>query len=305
MKINFIILTAAFALTACSTGPKYDPDPSLTRSKAEAAYSAMDNSADADIAGNTASTNAGPTSDLPSVPTIMVVPPKDDPMYKAMAEAANSYLTQKHFEVKSLEGSSQLDDVIRMQNDIANAEDDMSYLASLALGADIYLKFSGSINPDHITVELNAYETSTARLLGSQTAEVKNNGHTDQTHLRANAQSAMRKAMPGLEQKILSYWRADLAKGVQYKVVMNLKGEYTDGQVEELQEAVSKSMKGAFNSIVINVMTEKTIDVTVYADPARFADSQEVYSQIRNLVKPLAETKKLNITKKLILMEIL
>ena len=54
-----------------------------------------------------------------------------------------------------------------------------------------------------------------------------------------------------------------------------------------------------------NVMTEKTIDVTVYADPARFADSQEVYSQIRNLVKPLAETKKLNITKKLILMEIL
>ena len=93
--------------------------------------------------------------------------------------------------------------------------------------------------------------------------------------------------------------------GARHGIAGILKGEYTDGQVEELQEAVSKSMKGAFNSIVINVMTEKTIDVTVYADPARFADSQEVYSQIRNLVKPLAETKKLNITKKLILMEIL
>ena len=291
----------AFALISCSTGPKYAPDPSLTRTKANDAYKAMDSEV-----GTTSSTaSASPVTELPSVPTIMVVPPKDEPMYKAMAEAANSYLTQKHFEVKSLEGGTQLDDVIRMQNDIANAEDDMSYLASLALGADVYLKFSGAVDPDHITVELSAYETSTARLLGSQTAEVKNNGHTDQTNLRANAQSAMRKAMPGLEKKILSYWQADIAKGVQYKVVMNLKGEYADTQVEELQEAVSKAMKETFNSIVINVMTAKTIDITVYADPAKFADSQEVYSRIRNLLKPLAETKKLNITKKLILMDIL
>lgn len=301
ISLPFWASATAFVLVSCSTGPKYAPDPSLTRTKANESYKAMDS----EMAETASTAPASPATELPSIPTIMVVPPKDDPMYKAMAEAVNSYLTQKRFEVKSLEGNSQLDDVIRMQNDIANAEDDMSYLASLALGADIYLKFSGAVDPDHITVELSAYETSTARLLGSQTAEVKNNGHTDQTNLRANAQSAMRKAMPGLEKKILSYWQADIAKGVQYKVVMNLKGEYTDGQIEELQEAVAKTMKESFSSIVINVMTAKTIDITVYADPAKFADSQEVYSRIRTLLKPLAETKKLNITKKLILMDVL
>lgn len=308
MKISLLVLTSATAIafTACASGPKYAPDPSLTRSKADNAYSQMD--------GNTAHSSEAtpaafePAEDLPSFPTIMVIPSetlKDAPFSKAMAETINGYLTQRHYEVKSVEGGSQLDAVIRMQNDIASTEDDMSYLASLALGADIYLKFNGNVQTDNITVELNAYETSTARLLGSQTAEVKNNGHTDQANIRANAQSAVRKAMSGLEQKIRSYWKADLVKGQQYKVIMNLKGEYTDGQVEELQDAVSKFMKSSFNSIVINVMTEKTIDMTVYADPAKFADSQEVYSHIRNQLKSHAEAKKLNITKKLILMDIL
>jgi uncharacterized ubiquitin-like protein YukD len=54
----------------------------------------------------------------------------------------------------------------------------------------------------------------------------------------------------------------------------------------------------------MNVMTDKTMDMVVYADPHRYGDSQEVYSQIRNLLKSVAETKKINITKKLILMDL-
>lgn len=304
--------------TACSSSPKYAPDPTLTKNKAHKAYSEMDEETgtphinqrdvrkgDLDRKSQLPGQNA--TSETVSTPTIMVMPASktDNPMSRAMMEAINGYLTKKNFEVKSMEGQAQLDDLIKMQNDIANTEDDMSYLASLALGADIYIKFSGTSQADNVVVEVSAYETSTARLLGSQTAEVKNNGHTNETNLRANAQSAARKAMPNLEKKILSYWKADIAKGMQYKVVMNLNKDFTDAQVEELQEALVKAMKNTFNAITVNVMTAKTIDVTIHADPARFADSQEVYSQIRSLLKTHAETKKINITKKLILMDIL
>lgn len=318
ITISFLV----FAGTACSSAPKYKEDDSVTKNKAHKAYSELDQETGTPHI-NQRDVRKGDLdrkSQLPdqniSTPTIMVMPSKsksgrsemdvvsDNPMSKAMMEAINGYLTQKHYEVKSLEGQTELDDIIKMQNDIANTDDDMSYLASLALGADVFVKFSGSAQTDNVVAEVSAYESSTGRLLGSQTAEVKNNGHVSQTNIRANVQSAARKAMPGLEQKILAYWKMDLAKGMQYKVVMNLKGDYTDSQIEDMQDIVVKKLKGSFNSVTVNVMTEKTIDLVVYADPSKYGDSQEVYSQIRTLLKTDAETKKINITKKLILMDL-
>lgn len=319
-KTSFILFSCLLlAGTACSNGPKYNPDPSLARDRAQNAYSELDEKVPAPQGGasqKSASAAAFDMQNSASTPTIMVMPAKsgsgkselevvtDNPMSKAMMESINGYLTQKKYEVKSLEGQSQLDDVIKMQNDIANTDDDMSYLASLVLGADIYVKYSGSVQTDNVVVEVNAYETSTGRLLGSQTAEVKNNGHVSQTNLRANVQAAARKAMPNLEKKILAYWSSNLQKGVQYKVVMNLKGEFTDSQIEDLHDFTVSSLKKTFNSVTVNVLTEKTIDLVVYADPGRYADSQEVYSEIRKILKSNAETKKINITKKLILMDL-
>jgi len=319
-------ISIALACVGCA-GSKYAPDPSLTRNKANSAYDDLDRetrSSPAEVTyrpqqasqpqAQTVATNVGGVMD--NLPTIMVLPAhsgkgsseiqvvSNNPMSKAMMESINSYLTQKRYNVKSLEGESQLEDIVKMQNDIANTEDDLSYLASLALGADIYVKFSGSVTSENATVEVNAYETSTGRLLGSQTAEVKNNGHTDQANLRANVQSAARKTMPNLEQKILGYWKQDLQKGVQYKVVMNLKGEFTDNQIEDLHDVAVQSLKKNFNSVVVNVLTDKTIDLVVYVDPTRFTDAQDVYSQIRQLLKGNAETKKINITKKMILMDL-
>lgn len=327
MKFCTIAFLSAFAIlgSACASS-KYAEDPNATKTKAHKAYSDLDQETGSphvnqrDVRNGDIdrySKNSGTTANFSGpTPTIMVMPSASEkgssalavvsknPLSKAMMESINSYLTQKHYEVKSLEGQAQLDEVIKMQNDIANTEDDLSYLASLALGADIYIKYSGSATTDHVTVEVNAYETSTGRLLGSQTAEVKNNGHTSETNLRANVQSAARKAMPNLEQKILSYWKSDLQKGLQYKVVMNLKGEYTDSQIEDLHDIVVKNLKSSFSSVTVNVLTDKTIDVVVYALPDQFADSQEVYSHIRQQLKPAAETKKINLTKKLILMDL-
>lgn len=325
-----VLLSLILAGTACS-GTK-QKDNAETRNHAYKAYSELDEETgsphvnqrdirNGDIdryskPSQKASYESAIAASSGNLPTIMVLPAKsgkgtselqvvsDNPMSKAMMESINGYLTQRNYEVKSLEGGSQLDDLIKMQNDIANTDDDMSYLASLSLGADIYIKFSGSVQADNVIVEVSAYETSTARLLGSQTAEVKNNGHVSQANLRANVQSAARKAMPNLESKIQSYWQKDLSKGSQYKVVMNLKGNFSDSQIEDIQDFVARTLKQNFNSVSVNVMTTKTIDVVVYADPNRFNDSQEVYSQIRQLLKGTVESRKINLTRKLIIMDL-
>jgi deoxyribose-phosphate aldolase len=51
-------------------------------------------------------------------------------------------------------------------------------------------------------------------------------------------------------------------------------------------------------------MTAKTLDFVIYASAVKYKDTQEVYSKIRQILKPLADTKKNNITRKLILMEL-
>ncbi|MBR6455014.1 MAG: hypothetical protein IKS97_10675 [Fibrobacter sp.] len=222
----------------------------------------------------------------------------------AVQEAIHSYLTKKNYEVKSIEGQETLNEILQMQNDIANTEDDLSYLAGIALDADVYIKFKQDVSNEEVSVEISAYETSTSRLLGSQSSTVRNNGHTSKINLASNLGAAVRKAMPGLETKILSYWKNDLTKGTQYKVVANIKGEYSDSQTEDLHDAIMKSLKSNFNSVKMNVMTAKTLDFVVYANPLKFKDSQEIYSKLRQIFKPIAETKKINITRKLILMEL-
>lgn len=228
----------------------------------------------------------------------------ESPYSRSVTEAIHGYLTKRNYEVKSIEGQAELNDILQMQNDIANTEDDLSYLAGIALDADIYIKFTHDVSTEDVSVEISAYESSTSRLLGSQSAQVRNNGHTSKANITANLGSAVRKAMSGLENKILSYWKMDISKGSQFKVVANIKGEYSDSQTEDLHDAIMKGLKNNFNSVKVNVMTAKTLDFVVYANPIKYKDSQEVYSKIRQIFKPIAETKKINITRKLILMEL-
>ena len=284
-----------------------------------AAPTAFNASAPAAVAQKTSAAtetyaNASAIQDI-GTPIIMVSPnltlkdgvpdlSSESPYSRTTAEAINGYLTKKNYEVKSVDGQAELSSILQMQSDIANTEDDLSYLASVALDADIYIKYTPEVTNDEVSVEISAYETSTARLLGSQSAVVRNNGHTSKININSNIGAAVRKAMPGLEQKILGYWKMDLAKGTQYKVVVNIKGEYSDSQTEDLHDAIMKGLKSNFSSVKVNVMTAKTLDFVIYANPLQYKDSQEVYSKIRQVFKPIAETKKNNITRKLILMEL-
>ncbi len=250
-----------------------------------------------------------------ALPTIIVVPAQkakgmsdlqafqSNPNNRMAIEAINGYLTQRQYEVKSLAGEETLGEVIQMQQDIAETEEDLSYLASLALSADIYIKFSASIEGGIVLIELSAYEAATARLLGSQTSQAAANGQSKAAIAQAVFDAANR-AMPGLEKKIKGYWEVDRRNGVQYKVIMKLQGDFDEQRVEDIQDDVSMLVKKAFKRVNTNVQTAKTIDMTVFADMDKFGDSQEVYSYIRRGLKGSVTVRKINITKKLILIEL-
>nr|AIF26826.1 hypothetical protein [uncultured bacterium fosmid pJB95A1] len=302
--------TLMMAGVACSGTSNTQKDTNKeTRQKAKSAYNELEYGSQKSVTKNKSVSKDSGVKSVTSAdnfikPVIMVMPaPSDDA--RATQEGIMDYLTKKGYEVKSMEGSAELNNLIQMQNDIVGTEDDQSYLASLSLEADIYIKFSGFLNNDgQVLVELSAYESSTARQLGSHSSSVNSHGRTSPLDMKVNLKTAANKAMSGLESRLISYWQDDLKNGVQYKVVMNIKGTYGDSQLEDLQENVVSNLKAAFNKVKVNTMTAQTIDLVVYADPEKVDDAQAAYSEIRKLLKSMAETKKISVSKKLIIMDI-
>lgn len=242
-----------------------------------------------------------PTSNSKGLSGLHIV--ANNPLARAAMDGINEYLTQNRYEVKYIEGESELKKVIEIQQELANSHQDPFYLASLTFNADVYIKFSGSIDKKGVvSVDLNAYETSTNRLLGTHNATINSHGRLSPTDQQVNLKTAAKKAMPGLESKIFAYWAEDLKKGFKYNVIMNIRGEYDENQIEDLQEDVVESLKESFKKTKVNLMTTNTIDLVVYTD---LDDVNDVYSAIRKAVKSTAQTKKISINKKLIIMDIL
>lgn len=299
MRFSNTLAFVPAILAACAGTPQNEaaPEPAAPAPAQveEPAKQAIDNSTLPSILVTPAPNGKG-------ISELQVV--QNNPMAKAMMDAVNEYLTRKKYDVKSLEGAAELDNVVQMQNDIAETDEDLSYLASLALGADVYIKFSGSVNHNAISVDLNAYESSTARLLGSESTMDDDCGGNDQATISDCLHKAARRAMPRLEKKIQAYWEKDREQGVQYKLIINIKGDFDEEEVEDLHDDIVSLLKSNFKHVNLNVMTAKTINATIYADAEKFPDSQEIYGFVRNSLKGKNEAKKVNITRKLILMDI-
>ena len=321
---RYVLAASLLCLAACSSSPK--PSYEAERARARAGYEELDNATGASTSQTAAQSQQAYTSDYSGTgapvtyadiprPVLMVLPVNsnkgsspmevvsNNPFARAAMEGINEYLTEKGYEVRSLEGSEDLNSLIQMQGDISGNGDDMSYMAGLALGADVYIKFSGSVKNGMVTAEISAYETSTARLLGTKTGSVQDHG-SSRDNQRYLVHSAAQKAMPALERTIHSYWAEDLKKGVQYKVIMRIGERFSGTALEDLQDQGVSAIRSHFNSVKVNAMTEGTIDLVVYANPKEYPDAFAVYSAIRQSMANLAQTKKNNIINKLVILEL-
>ncbi|MCL4101850.1 DUF6175 family protein [Fibrobacter sp. HC4] len=323
------VVSSAFAgllmasLVGCSSAPAPETEP--TRNNAKNAYSEMEDGqtvAPAQSAAAPAPKAETPAEETPAVaisnvqfkvkPTVMVLPAmgakgatsieviKKNPLAKTAMEVINAYMTERGYSVMSLETQNQLDEVVQLQDDIAGNDADLAYVAGLAVGADINLTFAGSIQNDNLVIDLNASDASTAQLIASESSRQKDEGEGQ----RVLVQKAVKNAIVALENKVRDELAAELEKGVQYKVVCRLTGDFTDEQAEEISNTVSMKVRKMFNKMQVKSMTRNTYDLVVYADPDKYEDAQMVYAEFYEALSGMAKVRRQNITKKLIILEI-
>ena len=318
-KLTHIAAIPVFCiLAACAGNPPNNNDE--VRARANAAYSEMPSdpapvaeSQSASAPAEQAPAIALSTATFKTSPTVLVSPAlagkmagsidvvRKNPLAKTAMEVINAYLTSRGYKVVGLESQAQLDEVVQLQSDIAGNDDDLSYVAGLSVGADINITYAGSIQENDIVIDLNASEASTANLLASESVRMKNDGEVSQ---RVLVQQAMESAIVKLENKIRDRLAAELEKGVQYKVVAHLTGNFTDDQAEEISNIVSLQIRKKFNKMQVISMSRNTYDLMIYADPDKYDDAQMVYGEFVEALAGLAKVHKQNITKKLIIMEI-
>lgn len=321
VKFMFTVTLASLFLAACASNPPVDNDP--TRAKARSAY----NSADAEFATVDSSSknkenqavqtpSEAPVQQSAALfkvkPTIMVMPAigskgapsieviRKNPLAKTAMEVINAYMTERGYNVSGFETQSQIDEAVQLQSDIAGNDEDLAYVAGLAVGADISLTFAGSIHEGTIVIDLNATDASTAKLIASESVSQPDNGEGQ----RVLVQNAVRNAIVKLESKVREQLAADQEKGVQYKVVCRLTGDFTDEQAEEISNLISSKIRKKFNKMQVNSMTRNTIDLLLFADPDVHEDSQMVYAEFYEALSGLAKVRRQNITKKLLVLEI-
>ena len=293
MKKSLVFAASALFLAGCASNPPVDNDPARARAHAADEGPAV-------IAVSNATFKSQPTVLVApamgkgETPNIEVI--RKNPLAKTAMEVINAYLTSRDYSVIGLESQAQLDEVVQLQSDIAGNDEDLAYVAGLSVGADINITFAGSIQLEDLVIDLN----STANLIASESVRFQNNGESQ----RAWVQRAVQEAIVKLENKVRDRLAKDLEKGIQYKVVAHLTGEFTDEQAENISNMVSTQIRKKFNKMQVISMSRNTFDLLVYADPDAYDDAQMVYDVFVEGLNGLAKVRKQNITKKLIILEI-
>jgi len=156
----------------------------------------------------------------------------------------------------------------RAQLALKGQDEDLSYAIALSVGSDVYITYTISIENRNVgstqvhkaSVSVRAYETTTARLLGTET------GYSDESAAPATAlvEAAITNALNNVMSRINSYWTDDMKNGLQYKVIFNLTGKFDEDTRYDIADAVSKTLKKICNRTKENVVSDKTIDYLVW-----------------------------------------
>jgi hypothetical protein len=254
------------------------------------------------------------------LPTIMVIPEsKDDrpPLellttdmnLKKAAEVIESYLTARKYQVIVPEQQQILQELIATQYSLAGSEDDYSYLLALSIGCDIYITYNiiidmrkvGSSTVKKATVGCRAYETTTARLLGTETGYSHERLSPDAVLI----EEAMNDAIDKVLSRITNYWKQDIEKGIQYKLIFNISNEYELEEAEEIIFEVADLVKEMAKSFKENTLANYTYDVIIWCDHSKFRSSTDIYKYIKDNYKGNGEIKRVSISRKLILLSII
>ena len=159
-------------------------------------------------------------------PFIMVLPRVDkgqspieflasDDYASHAASVVQSYLTANQYEVVVPDQAASLEAMNSAQMDVKERDEDIAYQLALAIGSDVYIDYKGSFEDagygtQRYALEARAYETTTARLLGSETGYSQGRSG-DQ---KVSIEEAMNDAIAKVLSRVNQYWKKDLKNGI-------------------------------------------------------------------------------------------
>ena len=242
-------------------------------------------------------------------PTIMVIPEckqgespikvfDTNNLAKHAAGVIESRLTAKQYDVIVPRGQDQLAQMTEMQGQLAGQEQDAAYQLALTLGSDVYIVFSGKIENSKASVVVKAYETTTARLLGTETGYSQARPGANMEPL---VEEAISDAIDKVLQRVTNYWTEDLKKGVQYKVIFKLSG-FKGKDLQNTQDEINGVLDDNFKTKE-NIITDNTMDFNIWAKADEYDKSSKIERFLRRSIKG-ASVSKLNINKKLLILKV-
>ncbi|MCK9560073.1 MAG: DUF6175 family protein [Candidatus Marinimicrobia bacterium] len=252
-------------------------------------------------------------------PTIMVIPEttgqvaplellKTDPNLKKGAEVIEAYLTARKFEVIVPEQQQVLQELTSAQYALQGTSEDYSYLLALSIGSDIYISYNvtiesrklGSTTVKKGVVGCRAYETTTGRLLGTETGYSPERAATDAVLIEEAMQDAIDKVLS----RVTAYWKEDLRQGVQYKIILNVSDSFNKAEAEDMLYAFADQVKKVAKTYRENVVADYTYDVLLWCDPAIHQSSSDLYRFFRQSYKDRGVLSRVSLNRKLILLNI-
>lgn len=226
------------------------------------------------------------------------------------AKVIEGYLTARTYDVVVPEQQVRLSDLTAAQQSVKGVEEDYSYQLALSIGSDVYITYEVNIESDKYNtkkavVSVRAYETTTARLLGTET------GYSPSSNSPAKVliENAINDAIDKVLSRIMDYWKEDMGRGVQYKLIVSISTDFDEEQAEDISfiftdilERVTKNKK--FKE---NIVTDQTLDYLLWCDPADYTQSSKLYRDIKEKFgKEFDEgtVKKINLNRKLVLLSV-
>lgn len=251
------------------------------------------------------------------LPSLMVLPaaakgqnPLDllnDPNLSHAAKSLESALTAQMYEVIVPEASLNLAELSMAQMSIKDVEEDYSYQIALSIGSDIYITYEVSLEAAKFgtkkaIVSVRAYETTTARLLGTETGYSPAAKAPDQALIENAIQDAITKVL----QRVTNYWKSDIKRGIQYKVIVSIPTDFDGSEITDIQDAFFEAVEEVAKNDQIkeNIVTDQTIDIQLWVDPDKYKRSSKLDRKMRRTFEDAFEDgvlKKINVNRKLLM----
>lgn len=253
------------------------------------------------------------------LPSIMVIPNKqgdsvpidilqNNSNYKIGAEVIQSYLTARRYEVILPQQQQQMQEQVAAQFALNGTSEDYSYLLALSIGSDVYITYNISISSRSVgstevkkaVVGCQAYETTTSRLLGTETGYSEERSASE----KALIEEAMNNAINSVLSRINAYWKKDIVKGLQYKVMLKISQNYSRNESEDIIFAMGDVYRELAKTMKEEGFGDYTYDVRLWIDPERFSTTSDLYRAIKKNYTGSGEISRVALTGKMIMLKL-